>query len=108
MRMLAAVTMVAILAGPTFAQQPPKPGPELDRLKKLEGTWDTTLKFGGMDSKGSTTYKMELGGLWLVGSLDAELGGQKFSGKSLDSYDANKKKYVSVWADSMSATPMVM
>src|SRR5262249_2535192 len=88
MRMFAAVTRSGILTAPAFSQQPPaKPGPELDRLKKLEGTWDTTMKVGGMENKGTTVYKMELGGLWLAGSLNADLGGQKFSGKSLDSFD---------------------
>ena len=33
---------------------------------------------------------MELGGLWLVGSLQSDLDGQKFHGKSLDTYDAAK------------------
>jgi hypothetical protein len=77
-------------------------------LKNLEGTWDTTMKAGGMESKGAMTYKMELGGLWLVGSLESDLGGQKFQGKSLDTYDAGKKKYVSVWFDSMGTTPLTM
>src|SRR5262249_38982678 len=31
-----------------------------------------------------------------------------FYGKSLDTYDARKQKYVSVWFDSMSTTPMTM
>jgi hypothetical protein len=51
---------------------------------------------------------MEVGGLWLVGSLASDLGGQKFHGKSLETYDAKKKKYVSVWFDSMSTTPLTM
>ena len=51
---------------------------------------------------------MELGGLWLVGSLKSDLGGGKFYGKSMDTYDAGKKKYVGVWFDSMGTTPMVM
>jgi hypothetical protein len=77
-------------------------------LKKREGTWSTTMKAGGEEFKGTVTYRMELGGLWLVGSLESELGGQKFFGKSLDTYDAGKKKYVGVWFDSMSTTPMTM
>jgi hypothetical protein len=104
------VTAVAVLAvgTETRAQEQPKPGPEHELLKKRVGTWDTTLKAGGMESKGTMTYKMELGGLWLVGSLESDLGGQKFYGKGLDTYDAGKKKYVGVWFDSMSTTPMTM
>ena len=38
---------------PAFAQQPPKPGAEHKMLKKLEGTWDTVMKAGGQDHKGT-------------------------------------------------------
>jgi hypothetical protein len=107
MRMLA-VLVSAVLAVPALAQEAPKPGPEHELLKKQEGTWATTMKAGGMEFKGSVTYKMELGGLWLAGSLESDLGGQKFYGKSLDTYDAGKKKYVGVWADSMGTTPLLM
>src|SRR5215467_4593882 len=97
-----------VLALPATAQEPAKPGPEHKQLKKLEGTWKTTMKAGGMEFKGTMTYKMELNGLWLVGSLESDLGGQKFYGKGLDTYDARKKKYVSYWFDSMSTTPMTL
>ena len=107
MRMIA-VIVAAVLAAPAAAQEPPKPGPEHKLLKSREGTWDITMKAGGMEHKGTVTYKMELGGLWLVGSLESDLGGEKFYGKSLDTYDAGKKKYVGVWADSMSTAPMLM
>src|SRR5580704_13669312 len=108
MRMIAVAGVVAMLAGPALSQDAPKPGPEYKLLKKREGAWDTTMKAGGMEFKGTVTYKMELGGLWLVGSLESDLGGQKFFGKSLDTYDAGKKKYVGVWADSMGTTPLLM
>ena len=108
MRTIAAVTTAVMLAAPAPAQEPPQPGPEHQVLKRLEGTWDTTMKAGGMEFKGTMTYKMELNGLWLVGSLQSDLAGQKFYGKGLDTYDAGKKKYVGVWFDSMSTTPMTM
>src|SRR5262245_32437353 len=88
MRTITAVTMAAVLGAPLFAQEAPKPGPEHALLKKRVGTWTTTLKSGDMENKGTFTYKMELGGLWLVGSLHSDLGAVKFSGKSLDTYDA--------------------
>jgi hypothetical protein len=102
--------MVAVLAfAPVVsAQEPPKPGPEHEVLKKMVGDWTLTMKMMGTESKGTTTYKMELGGLWLMSKLDCELFGQKFSGHGMDSYDAAKKKYVGVWVDSMSTTPMTM
>jgi Protein of unknown function (DUF1579) len=111
MRTLAVLAVVAaVVAGGAGAQaqEPPKPGPEHKLLKNREGTWDTTMKAGDAEYKGAVTYKMELGGLWLVGSLESDLGGPKFYGKSLDTYDAGKKKYVGVWFDSMSTTPMTL
>jgi hypothetical protein len=96
-------------AAPASAQPaPPKPGPEHDMLKKLVGNWDTTMKTGEAEFKGTATYKMELGGLWLASSIDMDLGGMKFQGKGMDTYDATKKKFVSVFFDSMGTTPMVM
>ena len=104
------VAAVAFLATGPFAaaQEPPKPGPEHEMLKKWVGTWDTTMKMLGMESKGVATYKMELGGLWLASTFEGEIGGAKFSGKGFDTYDAGKKKFVGVWVDSMSTSPMMM
>jgi hypothetical protein len=88
--------------------QPAKPGPEHAELKKLEGTWDTVMKTpDGKSSKGVATYKMELGGLWLVSDFKGDFDGAPFQGKGLDTYDAGKKKYVSVWVDSMMTMPLV-
>ena len=90
------------------AQEAPKPGPEHEMLKKMEGTWEATMKFGGMESKGTAVYKMDLGGLWLTTSFEGEAFGAKFTGRGLDSYDPAKKKFVGVWVDSMSTAPMLL
>ena len=105
-----AVALVVALATPSVrAQDPPKPGPEHEMLKKMEGTWDLVMKAGGMEHKGTTVYKMELGGLWLHGSMNCDFGGgMSFQGKGMDTYDAKKQKYVSLWFDSMSTTPMTL
>src|SRR5688572_27736968 len=89
-----AVVASLFLARPTLAQEGAKPGPEHEQLKKLEGTWDTVMKFGPMESKGTCVYKMELGGLWLSATFEGNIGGEKFTGKGYDTYDAAKKKYV--------------
>lgn len=102
----AALTLGAVI--PAQSQQPAQPGAEHKQLSKLAGTWDCTMEVAGQKSKATAVYKMELGGLWLVSNFEGDMMGQKFSGKGLDSYDASKKKYVSVWFDSMSSVPMVM
>jgi hypothetical protein len=102
------VCVLGALAGPAVWAQPPKPAPEMERLKKFEGNWDATIKMGDMESKATATYKIDLGGMWLVGDFQGEFGGMKFQGKGMDTYDANKKKYVSVWIDSMSSSPLIL
>jgi hypothetical protein len=99
-----AVLFVALTAR---AQEAPRPGPEHELLKKWEGTWDITM-MKDVETKGTATFKMELGGLWLVGSLEGELGGAKYSGKLLETYDPKKEKYVGVWIDSRSTSPLIM
>lgn len=109
LRLLVAVALAAVLGVPAArAQEFPKPGPEHEILKKHEGTWDVIMKFGGMESKGTVTYKMELSGMWLVANLESEFLGSKFYGKGMDSYDAASKKYVSYWFDSMGSRPVAM
>jgi Protein of unknown function (DUF1579) len=103
-----AVAAGLILAPGARAQEPPKPGPEHEVLKKLEGTWDATMKIMGMESKGTMVWKMDVGGLWLTSNFEGDFGGMKFHGRGFDSYDSMKKKYVAVWVDSMSTSPMTM
>jgi hypothetical protein len=104
----AAALAAGLLGPPARAQDLPKPGPEHEHLKKLEGTWDATMKVGGMESRGTMTYKMEVGGLWLTSSFDGDFAGAKFQGKGLDSYDAGKKQFVRVWVNSMITSPLIM
>ncbi len=105
---LAAAMTALLIASAAPAQEPPKPGPEHAVLKKMEGSWDTTMKMGPNEDKGTAIYKMDLGGLWLACTFESTMGGAKFSGRSFDSYDAGKKKYVGVWVDSMSTSPMMI
>ena len=90
-----------------LAAQGPAPGPEHALLKKMEGTWIAAIDMGGQQSTGTMTSKMELGGLWLVTKFEGEFGGMKFQGRGLDTYDEGKKKYLSVWVDSMGTKPML-
>lgn len=100
--------VAVVLAGSVFAQEMPKPGKEHEMLKKLEGTWDTTMTMMGKDEKGTTTYKMELGGFWLASTMECKIEGFTFTGKGLDGYCPIKKKYVSIWTDSMGPSPVIM
>src|SRR5438128_8815468 len=107
-RWFCAVALATLTSPAARAQDAPKPGPEHEVLKKHVGTWDLTMNFGGMQTKGTVTYRMDLGGLWLASSLESELFGAKFEGRGMDTYDPAKKKYVGVWMDSMGSSPMIL
>lgn len=103
------LSLIACAAGAALVQQAsaqdlPKPGKEHASLKRMEGTYDVIVEGG----KGTMTYKMGLGGLWLLGELNGEFRGTKFEGKGMDTYDPATKKYRTIWADSMSTAPMLM
>ena len=104
LRALLSGVALLILLLPAQAQEPPKPGKEHDHLKRLVGTWEAESDFG----KGTMTYKLDLGGLWLLGDFDGEFGGMKFQGKFLDTYDPATKKYRSIGVDSFSTAPRIM
>ena len=84
-----------------------KPGPEHAVFKEWEGEWDALVNAGGSESKGAVTSKVALNGLWLLESLKAEVGGMAFEGRGATSYDPAKKKYINVWIDSMTTSPMI-
>src|SRR5579863_2116141 len=102
------VVVCLAAASQSFGQEFPKPGPEHDKLKELEGSWDAVMEMGGQKSKASATYKSICGGMWLASTYEGELGELKFQGHGLDGYDQMKKKYVGVWVDSVSSAPLHM
>jgi hypothetical protein len=95
---------IALVVGvrATSGQEMPKPGPEHEKLKKFEGEYDATVSMGGGESKATDSYKMDLGGFWLCHHFKGELGGARFEGRGMTGYDPAKKKYIGIWADSMS------
>ena len=103
---LSGVLVGLFASGFCLGQDFPKPGPEHERLKKIEGKWDAVMDAGGQKSKGAATYKSICGGMWLESDFEGDFGGLKFQGHGLDGYDQSKKKYVGVWVDSMQSAPM--
>ena len=109
---LCVVGVVLGAASKARAQEgPPKPTEEHKILAEEVGTWDAVVKsfMGGPDaepmvSKGVETNAMMAGGLWLLSKFEGEFGGMKFEGRGQFGYDADKKKYVGTWVDSMAPT----
>lgn len=105
---LTIVLSLTVVAARLTAQPPDvKPGPEHAQLKESEGVWDATLKTAAGESKGTLMCKSDLNGLWLLEHFKADLGGANFEGRGATSYDPAKKKFVNVWIDTMSTSPMV-
>jgi hypothetical protein len=115
-RVLSIAVATLLLSQVSFAQEgpmPPKPGPEHEILKDMEGTWDTVMTMAGAPkdapaSKGKTVSKMEIGGLWLTSKFEGDFAGAKFEGRGIDGYDQTKKKYTAMWVDSMTTTPLIL
>jgi hypothetical protein len=101
------LSMLALASHLTAQEKLPKAGPEHEVLKEGEGTWDATVKSKDGESKGVLMCKGDLNGLWYLEHFSAKLGDIGFEGRGATSYDAAKKKYVNVWIDSMSTSPMV-
>src|SRR5262245_21241140 len=108
-RILTAMLALAILAAATqLPAQGVKPGPEHALLKEAVGTWDTSIKVpSGDTSKGTCICTVGLNGLWLFESFKGEVAGMQYEGRGATSYDPAKKKFVNIWIDSMSASPML-
>ena len=106
--LLVTISILALLAaGPLEAQQDaPKPGPEHAFLKEGVGAWDATVKSNGKESKGTLNCQSVLNGLWLLEQYKGEAAGVPFEGRGATSYDPSKKKFVNIWIDSMSTSPM--
>jgi hypothetical protein len=89
------------------AQELPQAGPEHQLLKRMEGAWTASIKSDAGASTGTMVCKLACNGLWLTTEFTSDFGGQSYQGRGLDGYDPAKKKYVSVWVDSMSTRPLL-
>ena len=86
---------------------------EHKKLAAMAGTWDcdmTMYEPGSepMKSKGVTTSRSVLGGLYVSSEHKSEMGGMPFEGFAFDGYSKEKKKYFTFWADQMGSTPMLL
>ena len=102
---LAALTLIGWTAAKTFQDQPlptVEPTAEHLLLKKLAGTWDSTVNFMGGTTKGVYTVELAMNRLWIIENFKGEFGGLPFHGHGVTGYDPAKKKYVGVWVDSIS------
>ena len=89
------------------------PGKEHQLLAKGAGTFDAevimkhTADGPEMKSKAKEVSEMIFDGRYLKTDFSGDLMGMPYKGTGLNGYDNVKKKWVSVWADSMSTGVMV-
>jgi hypothetical protein len=101
--------LVPLLGTTLLAQEMalPKPTPHHLALKRLEGTWDATVKVQvgpgrpPMVSKAVEVNRMVPGGLWLASEFKSDLDGIPFEGRGFFGYDPALGKHVGTWVDSM-------
>jgi hypothetical protein len=86
----------------------PQPGPEHKLLARTVGKWDSTMEMGGQSSKGQMTVELGPGGFTTFSTFNSDMMGMPFIGRGIDGYDANKKKFISVWTDNMTASPTLL
>lgn len=104
---LAAVAASAAVYAFQPNMQMPTAGAEHKALQRAVGNWDATLDMGeGEPSKGTMLVEAGPGGFTILSHFKADMGGMPFEGRAIDGYDPIKKKFVSVWADSMTPAPM--
>jgi hypothetical protein len=81
------------------------PGPNHERLKKLEGEWNLTVQWTWdpsqtmQESKGTSSITTLMDGRYSQELSSGEMMGKPFQGMGLTGYDNVLKKYVSVWID---------
>jgi len=91
------------------------PGPEHKQLEAMVGTFEVACKSWmnpdpkapPMESKGTSTTEMIMGGRWVRTVFNGEFMGMPFEGRGIIGYDNIDKKYKSVWIDTMCTTVQV-
>ena len=117
-------TMVMAFAASAFAADAPKmdpqmaemmqkfqayatPGPQHKMLADMAGKWTYTSKMWMQagakpeESKGTSTFKMIMGGRWLQHETKGKAMGQSFEGMGLTGFDNLKGKFQTMWIDNM-------
>mgnify|MGYP001559485498 CR=1 FL=1 len=94
-------------------QEAAAPGQPHKVLAGMAGEWTYTSKAWmsadgkAEESSGSSSMKMILGGRWLQHEIKGTTMGQAFEGIGLTGYNNVKKKYETIWLDTMSTGAMV-
>lgn len=105
------VALLAVVAASRAQEMPKMPEPQKEHqwLRQFVGDWEnegeatmpTEPVQPAMKFKGTETAR-QLGGFWLIADGKGEMMGTPMQTILTLGYDADKKKYVGTWVDSMS------
>lgn len=90
------------------------PGAPHAHLMALAGSWTVKAKewmapgAPPTESTGTVEMRSLLGGRFLQQDFTGTMMGQPYQGHGITGYDNHRKKYVSIWMDSMSTAPFIM
>jgi hypothetical protein len=122
--LIATLTCSAYAADPATPTMPSKedmmkkfqeystPGEQHKKLAELAGEYTYTSKMWEaegakpMESKGTATFAMVLGGHFLQQNFKGQFMGQNFEGMGMIGYNNVKKQYETTWFDSMATGAM--
>jgi hypothetical protein len=83
------------------------PGPQHEKLKKLVGEWNLTVKATmdptqpAQESKSSAVVTELMDGRYVQEQVSGDMGGMAFRGMGVTGFDNILQKYVSIWIDNM-------
>jgi hypothetical protein len=109
---MSAVTVLMLSTGTGWTEEmPPMPKPSSEHawLQQFVGEWEADVESytepgkPPVKSKGTEVVR-PIGGFWILSENDGTMMGQPFKGIMAMGYDANKKKFVGNWMDSMTGT----
>jgi hypothetical protein len=109
MKQTAILVFLAVMAAGSLAQDaPPTPKPQKEHewLQQLVGEWETEGEAitepdkPPVKTKGSENNR-SIGGFWVQGEHKGDFFGTPFTGVMTLGYDAEKKKYIGTWVDSI-------
>jgi hypothetical protein len=103
-----AVLLIAMSSALVAQEVPafPQPTKEHEWLQQFVGEWETEAEASmgpgqpPMKCKGKAASRM-LGGFWLINESQGDMMGMTVNAVQTIGYDAEKKKYVGTWVDSM-------
>ena len=84
------------------------PGPEHAAMAERVGTWKMNMKMWmdpsapPMETTGTATYTMTMGGRLLRGDHKSNMMGMEMHGVSVEAYDNTRQVYTMTWVDNLS------